>query len=52
MTGQNNRQDWSLTGQVSDQAGHCPLIGRYFQPSGLSGGKILTAKELLFRLLQ
>ena len=52
MTGQNDRQDWSLTGQVSDQAGHCPLIGRYFQPSGLSGGKIPTAKELLFRLLQ
>ena len=33
MTGQNDRQDESLTGQVRDQAGHCPLTGRYFQPS-------------------
>ena len=32
MTGQNDRQDRSLTGQVRDQAGHCPLTGRYFQP--------------------
>ena len=28
----NEQQDESLTGQVRDQAGHCPLIGRYFQP--------------------
>ena len=32
LTGQNDRQDESLTGQVHDQAGHCPLIGCYFQP--------------------
>ena len=32
MTGQNDWQDRSLTGQVRDQAGHCPLTGRYFQP--------------------
>ena len=32
MTGQNDRQDESLTGQVHDQAGHCPLTGRYFKP--------------------
>ena len=32
MTGQNNWQDESLTGQVHDQAGHCPLTGRYFEP--------------------
>ena len=32
MTGQNDRQDESLTGQVRDQAEHCPLTGRYFQP--------------------
>ena len=32
MAGQNDQQDESLTGQVSDQAGHCPLTGRYFQP--------------------
>ena len=32
MTGQNDRQDRSLTGQVRDQAGHYPLTGRYFQP--------------------
>ena len=30
MTGQNNWQDESLTGQVHDQAGHCPLTGRFF----------------------
>ena len=34
MTGQNDRQDESLTGQVHDQAGHCPLTGRYFEPCG------------------
>ena len=28
----NDRQDRSLTGQVRDQAGHCLLTGRYFQP--------------------
>ena len=32
MTGQNNWQDESLTGQVHDQAGHCPLTSRYFEP--------------------
>ena len=31
MTGQNDRQDESLTGQVRDQAGHSPLTGCYFQ---------------------
>ena len=32
MTGQNDRPDESLTGQVHDQAGHCPLTGCYFEP--------------------
>ena len=32
MTGQNDRQDRSLTGQVRDQAGHCPLTGVIFSP--------------------
>ena len=32
MTGQNEQQDESLTGQVHDQAGHCPSTGRYFAP--------------------
>ena len=32
MTGQNDRQDERLTGQVCNQAGHCPLTSRYFQP--------------------
>ena len=27
-----DRQDESLTGQVHDQARHCPLTGRYFEP--------------------
>ena len=31
-TGQNDRQDKSLTGQVHDQAGHYPLTGCYFEP--------------------
>ena len=28
----NDRPDESLTGQAHDQAGHCPLTGRYFDP--------------------
>ena len=32
MTGQNDRQDESLTGQDLDQAGHCPLTDCYFEP--------------------
>ena len=32
MTGENDWQDESLTGQAHDQAGHCPLTGRYFEP--------------------
>ena len=32
LTSQNDWQDESLTGQVRDQAGHCPLTGRYLQP--------------------
>ena len=32
MTGQNDRQDESLTCQVHNEVGHCPLTGRYFQP--------------------
>ena len=32
MTGQNDRPDESLTGQAHDQAGYCPLTGRYFEP--------------------
>ena len=32
MTGQNDRQDESLTGQALDQAEYCPLTGRYFEP--------------------
>ena len=32
MTGQNDRREESLIGQVHDRAGHCPLTGRYFEP--------------------
>ena len=32
MTGQNDRPDEGLTGQAHDQAGHCPLTGRCFEP--------------------
>ena len=28
----NDRQDESLTGEAHDQAGQCPLAGRYFEP--------------------
>ena len=35
MTGQNDRPDESLTGQAHDQAGHCPLTGRYFEPCAI-----------------
>ena len=41
MTGQNDRQDRSLTGQVRDQAGHCPLTGRYLQPWACPGASTL-----------
>ena len=34
MTGQNDQPDESLTGQVHDQAGHCPLTGRYVHSTG------------------
>ena len=40
MTGQNDRQDRSLPGQVRDQAGHCPLPGRYLQPCSPYPGKV------------
>ena len=33
LTGQHDRQDKSLTGQIHNQSGHCPLTGRYFEPS-------------------
>ena len=32
MTGQHDRQDERLTGQLPIQSGHCPLTGRYFEP--------------------
>ena len=32
LLSKNNWQDQSLTGQVRNQAGHCPLTGCYFQP--------------------
>ena len=45
MTGQNDRPDESLTGQVHDQAGHCPLTGRYFEPwRRRSRSRVLTEK--------
>jgi len=32
FTGQHDRQDESLTSQIHNQSGHCPLTGRYFEP--------------------
>ena len=32
LLSKNDRQDRSFTGQVHNQAGHCPLTGRYFEP--------------------
>ena len=47
MTGQNDRQDRSLTGQIHDQAGHCPLTGRYLQPwDHKSLAKVLLQQHL------
>ena len=43
MTGQNDRQDKSLTGQVHDQAGHCPFkTGRYFEPCNINCCNLLA----------
>ena len=53
MTGQNDRQDRKLTGQVRDPAGHCPLTGRYSQPWAQENNnldvKLLT--KLLFLII-
>ena len=47
MTGQNDRPDESLTGQAHDQAGHCPLTGRYFEPCYCSNGvELYVSKNL------
>ena len=48
MTGQHDWQDESLTGQIHNQSGHCPLTGRYFEP-WVSRGQINfnPADELL-----
>ena len=35
MTGQHDRQDERLTGQLPNRFGHCPLTGRYFEPCGI-----------------
>ena len=32
LTGQHDPQDESLTGQIHNQSGHCPLTGCYFEP--------------------
>ena len=32
MTGQHDRQDERLTGQLPNQFGLCPLTGHYFEP--------------------
>ena len=42
MTSQNDQQDESLTGQAHDQAGHCPLTGRYFEPWTFSCTELKT----------
>ena len=48
---ENDRQDESLTGQVRDQAEHCPLTGRYFQPCkwvSVKQGLTVYVKVLVF----
>ena len=35
MTGQHDREDEKLTGQLLNQSGHCPLTGRYFEPCNM-----------------
>ena len=44
MTCQDDRQDESLTSQVHDEAGHCLLTGRYFEPWALQ--KLRISKNL------
>ena len=47
MTGQNDPQDESFTGHVRDDAGHCLLTGRYFEPC-LPQGSILGPLLFIF----
>ena len=47
MTGQNDPQDESFTGHVCDDAGHCLLTGRYFEPC-LPQGSILGPHLFIF----
>ena len=54
MTGQHDRQDERLTGQLPNQSGHCPLTGRYFEPwitKKNSCRLSVEAKKLSFSLL-
>ena len=44
VTGQHDRQVRSLTGQIPNQLGHCPLTSRYFQPwNKVKRGAMLVA---------
>ena len=49
MTGQNDWPDESLTSQAHDQAGHCLLTGRYFEPWShetiLHNNRLLTIRD-------
>ena len=49
MTGQNDRQDESLIHQVRDQARHCPLTNRYFQPCSYSMNPLNFFRKLIKR---
>ena len=43
MTGQNDRQDESLTGQVHNQAGHRQMTSHHFEPwKQVSGASLLA----------
>ena len=43
----NDRTDESLTGQVRDQAAHCPLTGRYFEPCGSGNGSSSSSSIII-----
>ena len=52
LTGQNDRQDENLTGQIHSQSGHCLLTGPYFEPccwKHIAVNTVQTSKYVFYR---
>ena len=49
MTGQHDRRDERLTGQLPNQFAHCLLTGRYFEPCNLNL-KFINSLKKVFNL--